>query len=87
MPDILFLPIETENPLQQLIEFEVISNGKHIRCSITYDALNVHFDAENSDPLFAFMSGRPKIESLIAQRIKNGNNIVDENILIDASDF
>jgi hypothetical protein len=85
--NITFPSIETENPSQQLIEFDVNVDGSTMKCAITYKALYDHFDAEYSDPLFSFMSGRPAIESLISKLINENKYDLDDGIIIDTSDL
>lgn len=87
MPNILFPPIETENPSEQTIEFDVSIDGSIMKCAITYDALNDHFEAEYSDPLFAFMSARPDIEHLVTKRISDNLYTIDKGILLTSSDI
>jgi hypothetical protein len=87
VPNITFPPIETENTSQETIDFIVIVDSSTIKCTVTYKALYDYFDAEYSDPLFAFMSGRPVIESLITNRIKNNHFDFDKVIAIQSSDF
>jgi hypothetical protein len=87
VPEITFPSIETENTSQQTIEFDVIIDSSTIKCAITYEALYEHFDAEYSDPLFAFMSGRSAIESIVIKRIKDNQFNLDEGVLIQSSDL
>ena len=81
MIDIIFAPIEEENPEQEHIEFNAEADGKVIECAITYEALTDHFEAEYSDPLFAFMMARAAIEKLAEKMITDGL-IADEKLLI-----
>ncbi|MES9906382.1 MAG: DUF1488 family protein [Sedimenticola sp.] len=88
MTGIVFTPIETENSAREIIEFDAVKQGRQIiKCAVTYQALYDHFDAEYSDPLFAFMSGRSIIESLVSQRIVD--NLVEKSnrLLLQSSDF
>jgi hypothetical protein len=87
VPNIIFPPIETENQTQQTIEFEVKLDSSTMKCAVTYKALYDHFDAEYSDPLFAFMSGRSTIESIITKKIKDNHFDLDDGIIIQSSDF
>lgn len=87
MTNIVFPPIETENPARKIVEFDAHQDGKTIKCAITYQALYDYFDAEFSDPLFAFMIGRSKIEPLALQRIADNRFEKDGTILLKPSDF
>lgn len=87
MTNIVFPPIETENPAREILEFNANLNEKTIKCAVAYQALHDHFDAEYSDPLFAFMTGRSQIEALVAQRIAENRFEKDGSILLTSSDF
>lgn len=84
---ITFPPIEEENHQTESIEFNAELDGKTIQCAMTYDALRAHFDAEYSDPLFAFVQGRPEIEPLAARLISEGRLEADGSLLLTRQDF
>ena len=57
---------------EQCIVFNADADGRKIICAISYDAMNEYFEAEESDPLFAFMMARSAIEKLAEKMISNG---------------
>ena len=79
--DITFSPIEEENPIKECIEFNAKADGNVIDCAITYEALTDHYEAEHSDPLFAFMMARTDIENLV-KKILTGNSSSIKELII-----
>ena len=87
MGECVFPPIEHENNPAELIEFDAMLDGKTVKCSVSYEALRDHFEADYSDPLFAFMTGRSQIETLICKFIGEGRFEQDGGILVTTKDF
>jgi hypothetical protein len=87
MGECVFPPIEHENNQLELIEFDAMLDGKTVKCAVSYEALRDHFEADYSDPLFAFMTGRSQIETLICKLIGEGRFEQDGSILITTKDF
>ena len=81
MAEIIFAPIEEEDSTEECILFNAEHNGKTIECAVTYEALTDHYEAEYSDPLFAFMTVRAKVEKLAEKMITDGQS-VDGKIII-----
>jgi len=87
MGEYVFPPAEEENNQAELIEFDAGLDGETIKCAVEYQALRDHFDADYSDPLFAFMTGRAQIESLARKLIDEGRFEQDGGILISTRDL
>lgn len=83
--DIKFPPIEEENAKLEHIEYNAVVDGETIDCAITYEAMYDHYEAEYSDPLFAFMTARSTIEGLTATMIKDGR-VQDNKLVINTKD-
>jgi len=81
MTSIVFAPIEEEDSEQKCIVFNAEVDGNSIECTITYEALTDHFEAEYSDPLFAFMMARSEVEKIAEKMISDGE-IVDNKLKI-----
>jgi len=81
MVGVTFEPIEEENVENEQIVFNADMDGQRIQCAITYQALRDYFEADYSDPLFAFMEARSKIENL-ANKIMSEGQILDNKLLI-----
>lgn len=73
MAKVTFAPIEEEDTVEEHIVFNAELEGNEIQCAITYEALTDHFEAEHSDPLFAFMMARAEVESLAEKMISSGS--------------
>ena len=86
MVDITFAPIEEENPDREEITFSAEMDGNMINCAITYQALRDHFDADYSDPLFAFMDARSDIEER-ARKLILEQRLTNNSLLLTTSDF
>jgi len=84
---VTFPSTEEENNSLELIIFPANQEGKAIECAITYTALRQYFDADYSDPLFAFMSGRKDIEDIASRLIAEGRFEEDGLILIKPEDM
>ncbi len=87
MTKILFPPTETENPDREAIEFEAVVDGRNISCSVPYQILYDHFEAEYSDPLFAFMTCRQVVEQIVERRIRAQRLDADGGIRLSETDF
>ncbi len=87
MTDIIFPPTEAENPDQEVIEFQAYVDGKAINCAMPYRLLYERFEAEYSDPLFAFMTCRELLEKLVERRIRDGRFDGEGSILLAEHDF
>ncbi len=72
MSKVSFEPIEEEDSALEHIVFNAEFDGEKISCAITYEALTDHYEAEYSDPLFAFMMVRSEVEALAEKMILNG---------------
>ncbi|MDH5570634.1 MAG: DUF1488 domain-containing protein [Gammaproteobacteria bacterium] len=81
MMDIIFAPIEEEDSDLEYIVFNATQGGVVIECAISYQALNEHYEAEYSDPLFAFMMARSEIEKIAEKMISSGQ-VKDNKLLI-----
>ncbi|MDH5189871.1 MAG: DUF1488 domain-containing protein [Gammaproteobacteria bacterium] len=87
MSKVIFPPLEEEDDSEEVVHFEAIVNGVTIHCSVSYGVLSEFFDADYCDPLFAFMTGRSKIEEAVCKKLKNMNIDSDNTILINRDDI
>jgi len=85
MAEVIFEPIEEEDGEQNNIVFNADVDGNVIECAISYQALTDHFEAEHSDPLFAFMMARSEVEK-IAEKMILGGKATDNRLLITSDD-
>ena len=87
MTNIVFSPDEEEDDSEKVIRFEVIVDGLVIPCSASYSLLSEFFDADYCDPLFAFMTGRPKIERAVISKLGTDANQNTKEIIINNDDM
>ncbi|MFV2045440.1 MAG: DUF1488 domain-containing protein [Anaerolineales bacterium] len=87
MTNIIFPPLEEENPDNETVDFHVQLDGIDIECTVSYEVLRKHFDADYADPLFAFMTGRSKFEKMIRERLLAGHHTETASIDLVSADF
>ncbi len=82
MEKITFSTDEVWNDEKEYIVFWAKKNNEEIICRIDKNALNDHFNAEQSTPLSAFRENRIKINQIAENKIQKGDYTIDGTILI-----
>jgi hypothetical protein len=75
-------------PTDDGVRFPCIVDGHQIRCEVTFEALQDHFDAtvQGNEFLDLFDRYRPHIETAAAKKIR-GLRQISEIIIIDSADM
>ena len=87
MAGIEFPPGETDDNMRWIVWFLAVGNGKHIHCSISYQALRTHFAADFHDSMPAFVAHRHPIEAFITDLIRQGRFEDDETMVMRSHDM
>ncbi len=87
MPNIDFKDVEAIDPSTMAVSFPATVDGLQIRCVISTEALQDHFNAMFDNQLNVFKSNRYSIECKAREIIESGRYEADGSILIRSSDF
>jgi hypothetical protein len=87
MPNIEFKNIETIDSSSMAVAFPATLDGVQIRCAISTEALQDHFNSISNDQLSVFRSNRYSIESKARELIVRSRYETDGSILVRVSDF
>jgi fido (protein-threonine AMPylation protein) len=80
-------PNERYDSNRMVVSFWGQDGDKRVRCAISREALDDHFDGDNKDKLAVFTANRRAIEERARQKYLAGNTEADGGVLIRTMDF
>ena len=83
---IVFPAVETLDGHRDVVSFPADVNGQRIRCAVSWEALQDHFQGDNIPPLDAFRTSRSAIEQVAERLINRQRFEQDGSILIRSQD-
>ncbi len=85
--EITFPREEKKDISLEVILFSAIVDDEHVKCSISWEALEDHFDVEYTDLISTFRANRKAIEDLASEFIRTNRFEPDGSILIRTGDI
>lgn len=87
MSEIEFKQIEVVNLATMTVSFPASVEGEQVKCFISLEALQDHFNADHTDQLESFKNNRVEIESKAREIINKNRYEVDGSIFLRTADF